>query len=65
MNGRVVSIGGKAGQTIDAGKPLVVLEAMKMEHGLDFPFALKIKAIHVTAGAQVAPGKLLLEFDPA
>jgi len=43
----------------------VVLEAMKMEHGFDFPFALKVKAVHVATGAQVAPGKLLLEFDPA
>jgi geranyl-CoA carboxylase alpha subunit len=65
MNGRVVAVNAKVGESIAAGKALVVLEAMKMEHGLDFPFPLKIKAIHVTAGAQVAPGKLLLEFDPA
>jgi biotin carboxyl carrier protein len=38
---------------------------MKMEHGLDLSFAARIKAIHVTAGAQVAPGKLLVEFEPA
>jgi biotin carboxyl carrier protein len=42
-----------------------VLEAMKMEHGLDLPFSLKVRAIHVKAGAQVAPGNLLMEFDPA
>ena len=65
MNGRVVAVNARVGETIAAGKALVVLEAMKMEHGLDFPFALKVKAIHVAAGAQVAPGKLLLEFDPA
>ena len=56
---------GKAGEKIDAGKPLVVLEAMKMEHGLHLPFAVKIKTIHVKAGAQVAPGNLLVEFEPA
>ena len=65
MNGRVVAVHAKAGETIEAGKALVVLEAMKMEHGLDLPFAVKIRAIHVKAGAQVAPGKLLVEFDPA
>ena len=65
MNGRVVAVNAKVGETLAAGKPLVVLEAMKMEHGLDFPFAVKIKAVHVKAGAQVAPGNLLVEFDPA
>jgi acetyl/propionyl-CoA carboxylase alpha subunit len=65
MNGRVVAVNAKAGETIAAGKALVVLEAMKMEHGLDFPFALKVKAVHVKAGAQVAPGNLLMEFEPA
>ena len=65
MNGRVVAVNAKAGETIAAGKTLVVLEAMKMEHGLDFPFALQVKAVHVKAGAQVAPGNLLIEFEPA
>ncbi len=65
MNGRVVAVNAKAGETIAAGKALVVLEAMKMEHGLDFPFDLKVKAVHVKAGAQVAPGNLLVEFEPA
>ena len=65
MNGRVVAVNAKVGETVDAGRALVVLEAMKMEHGLDFPFSLKVKAIHVKAGAQVAPGNLLVEFDPA
>ncbi len=65
MNGRVVAVNAKVGETLAAGKALVVLEAMKMEHGLDFPFPLKVKAIHVKAGAQVAPGNLLVEFDPA
>ncbi len=65
MNGRVVAVNGKAGEKIDAGKPVVVLEAMKMEHGLDLPFSIRIKTIHVKAGAQVAPGSLLVEFEPA
>jgi geranyl-CoA carboxylase alpha subunit len=65
MNGRVVAVNAKAGETVAANKALVVIEAMKMEHGLDFSFAVKIKAIHVKAGAQVAPGNLLVEFDPA
>ena len=65
MNGRVVAVNAKVGETVAAGKALVVLEAMKMEHGLEFPFSLKVMAIHVKAGAQVAPGNLLVEFEPA
>ncbi|MGQ0510950.1 MAG: acetyl/propionyl/methylcrotonyl-CoA carboxylase subunit alpha [Betaproteobacteria bacterium] len=63
MNGRVVSVNAGAGETVAPNKALVVLEAMKMEHVLDFPFAVKVKAVHVSAGAQVSPGKLLLEFE--
>jgi biotin carboxyl carrier protein len=43
----------------------VVLEAMKMEHTLALPAAVRVKAVHVAKGAQVAPGKLLMEFEPA
>ncbi len=64
MNGRVVAVNARAGETLAASKALVVLEAMKMEHVLEFPFAVKVKAVHVAAGAQVAPGKLLVEFEP-
>ncbi|MBI2752251.1 MAG: ATP-grasp domain-containing protein [Betaproteobacteria bacterium] len=65
MNGRVVAVHAKEGERFAAGSPLVVLEAMKMEHGLSLPAAVKIKAVHVAAGAQVAPGHMLLEFEPA
>ena len=65
MNGRVAAVNAKPGDKVEAGKALVVLEAMKMEHGLHLPFAVKVKAMHATAGAQVAPGFVLVEFEPA
>jgi geranyl-CoA carboxylase alpha subunit len=65
MNGRVVTVNAKAGETVAKGAPLVVLEAMKMEHALGLPFSVVVKAIHVEAGTQVAPNRLLLEFEPA
>jgi acetyl/propionyl-CoA carboxylase alpha subunit len=65
MNGRVVAVNAEVGETVGAGKALVVLEAMKMEHGLNLSFAAKIKTIHVKTGVQVAPGHLLVEFEPA
>ncbi len=65
MNGRVVAVNARAGDTAEAGKPLVVLEAMKMEHALSVPQAARVKAVHVAPGAQVAPGQLLVELEPA
>jgi geranyl-CoA carboxylase alpha subunit len=65
MNGRVVAVNARAGERIEAGKPIVVLEAMKMEHGIGLEFSSKIKAMHVAEGAQVSPGQLLVEFEPA
>ncbi|MEO6463437.1 MAG: biotin/lipoyl-containing protein, partial [Candidatus Eisenbacteria bacterium] len=53
------------GDTVEAGRALVVLEAMKMEHTLPAPVALRVNAVHVAQGEQVAPGQLLVEFEPA
>jgi len=63
MNGRVVAVHAKAGDAVSQGAALVVLEAMKMEHTLSAPAALRVKRVHVETGAQVAPGKLLMEFE--
>ncbi len=65
MNARVVAVHAKAGDKVEAGSALVVLEAMKMEHTLAAPAALRVKSVHVAKGAQVAPGKLLMEFEAA
>jgi len=65
MNGRVVAVNAKLGERIEQGTALVVLEAMKMEHGLALPAAVRVTAVHVAAGAQVAPGRLLVEFELA
>ncbi len=65
MNGRVVAVHAKVGEQIEAGRPLVILEAMKMEHGLSLNFSSRIKSVHVAMGAQVAPGHLLIEVEPA
>jgi geranyl-CoA carboxylase alpha subunit len=64
MNGRVAAVNAKAGETIEAGQALVVLEAMKMEHALSVPAAARVTAVHVSPGAQVVPGQLLVELEP-
>jgi geranyl-CoA carboxylase alpha subunit len=65
MNGRVAAVHARAGDTVEAGAPLVVLEAMKMEHAISSPAAAKVRAVHVAAGAQVKPGELLVELEGA
>jgi len=64
MNGKVVEVHAKAGDSVAAGGALMVLEAMKMEHTLSAPADLRVKAVHATRGAQVSPGQLLMEFEP-
>ncbi len=63
MNARVVAVEAKPGERVEAGRTLVVLEAMKMEHLLASPASLVVRAVHVRPGAQVAPGELLVEFE--
>jgi geranyl-CoA carboxylase alpha subunit len=65
MNGRVVAVNVMAGEAVEPGRALVVLEAMKMEHVLSTPHAARVKAVHVAAGAQVRPGQLLAELEAA
>jgi len=65
MNGKVAAIHVKEGDTMAAGAALLVLEAMKMEHTLSAPAAIRINAVHVAKGAQVGPGQLLMEFEPS
>ena len=53
----------QVGQVVAKGAPLVVLEAMKMEHPSFAPMAATVKNILVAAGAQVAAGTLLVELE--
>ena len=51
------------GQSVEAGQPLVVLEAMKMENEIRAPRAGRVAAVHVAAGRGVTLGQLLAEID--
>jgi geranyl-CoA carboxylase alpha subunit len=65
MNGRVASVAVQAGQKVEAGQVIVVLEAMKMEHTLFAPFVGTVQALHVSTGEQVEPGRILAEMVSA
>ncbi len=65
MPGKVIALLVEAGARVEKGTPLVVLEAMKMEHTLVAPAAGTVKACHYAVGEQVADGAELLDFEPA
>ncbi|MBD5635161.1 MAG: hypothetical protein IAI49_11850, partial [Candidatus Eremiobacteraeota bacterium] len=65
MSGRIVSIAGRAGDVLLAGTPLVILEAMKMEHAMTLPLDVTLCEVTATAGVQVHPGDILLSYEPA
>ena len=60
MPGKVVQVLVTANQNVTAGQPLLVLEAMKMEHTIKAPKAGVVTDIFYKSGDQVADGVELL-----
>jgi len=65
MPGRVVSLLVAVGDSVAAGQPLVVLEAMKMEHQVVAPYAGTVSEVFVQAGQQLDGGQPLVKVDPS
>jgi 3-methylcrotonyl-CoA carboxylase alpha subunit len=63
MPGKVVALLAAAGQSVEKGAPLLILEAMKMEHTITAPKNGTVKAFRYAAGDQVADGAELVEFE--
>jgi 3-methylcrotonyl-CoA carboxylase alpha subunit len=63
MPGKVIALLVEPGVKVSKGAPLIVLEAMKMEHTLVAPSAGTVTAFHYAVGEPVADGAELLEFD--
>lgn len=64
MPGMVVRTMVTAGQRVEAGDGVVVLEAMKMENELRAPITGVVNAIHAKPGGAVDKGAVLVEIDP-
>ncbi len=60
----VVSLLVKVGEKVQAGQPIGVLEAMKMEIGFDAPVGGTVTEIRAPKGQQVAAGDVILVIDP-
>ncbi len=65
MPGKVVSFAVKAGDTVKAGQPLAVMEAMKMEHTIAAPHDGTVAELLYAPGDQVTEGAELLKLQAA
>jgi 3-methylcrotonyl-CoA carboxylase alpha subunit len=64
MPGHVLDVRTSVGAEVAAGAVLVLLEAMKMEHGLAAPWAGRVVALSVKPGDRVAEGAELVLLEP-
>jgi 3-methylcrotonyl-CoA carboxylase alpha subunit len=65
MSGKVLSVLVAAGTQVEKGAPLLVMEAMKMEHTIFAPAKGRVAQIRYAAGEQVAEGAELVAFEAA
>jgi len=63
LPGRIVALLGEVGALVDRGAPLLMMEAMKMEHTLRAPSQGKVRAFLCRAGDLVQGGAALFEFE--
>ncbi len=65
MPGKVIALGAVAGAKVARGTPLLVMEAMKMEHTIVAPADGVVAEMLYAVGDQVAEGAELVRFEPA
>ena len=63
MPGRVIALLAAPGP-VEKGAPLLILEAMKMEHTIRAPAAGVLRDFRYAVGDQVAEGAELVDFEP-
>ena len=63
MPGKISAVHVAAGDMVDAGQTLVVMEAMKMEHTITAPAASVVGEVRCAVGDQVDNGQVLIVLD--
>jgi 3-methylcrotonyl-CoA carboxylase alpha subunit len=63
MPGAVIALCVAPGAVVAKGEPLLVMEAMKMEHTLRAPAAGRVAGFHCQLGDQVKEGATLVDFE--
>jgi len=64
MPGVVVEVLVEEGQVVEAGQPLLILEAMKMQNEISSPSSGRVVSVHAEPGQAVASGEKLLTLGP-
>ena len=64
MPGSIVEVLVKEGDEIEAGQPVLITEAMKMETEVQAPVSGKVTAVYVEKGDAVNPDEVLVEIKP-
>jgi 3-methylcrotonyl-CoA carboxylase alpha subunit len=65
MPGKVIAVNVKAGDTVEKGQTVIVMEAMKMEHSLTAPRDGTVASVGTELGAQVPEGEILVALEEA
>ncbi len=65
MPGVVVAVAVAAGDRVEKNQPLVVIEAMKVEHTVRAPSAGTVDAVHYRVGDRIDEGAEIAAFTPA
>ena len=63
ITGVVFQVTARAGDTVQAGDPVIVLESMKMEIPVEAPRAGSVKEIKVREGQTVQEGQTVAVLD--
>lgn len=63
MPGTVTQVLVEGGDWVERGQPLVIVEAMKMEHIIRAPRAARVRALRVSPGDRVDGGVVVAEID--
>jgi propionyl-CoA carboxylase alpha chain len=63
MPGLVTAIHVEAGEKVEAGQPLAIVEAMKMENILRAEKSGVVKSVNATAGESLAVDAVILEME--
>ncbi len=63
MTGKIISVMVEEGDRVEVGQALCILEAMKMENEIMAYKAGTVKELHISVGASVTEGDLLMVIE--
>ncbi|MFE8069855.1 sodium-extruding oxaloacetate decarboxylase subunit alpha [Marinobacteraceae bacterium S3BR75-40.1] len=63
MPGNIVDVLVKEGDKVEAGDPVLIIEAMKMETEVKAPIGGEVTAVYIKKGDRVTPSEVLVEIE--